>query len=247
MIRAVGLRKEFGPRAVLDGLDLAVGRGERVALLGLNGAGKTTLFRCLLGLVRYGGTLEVDGLEVARRGRDVRERIGYVPQRPPHFPGSLAELVRFFSSLRGFDIADVGRRMDALGLSLEEHADKPVRALSGGMLQKTLLALATAAPLPVLLFDEPTANLDARARRDFVASLRDIPRETTVLLSSHRLDDIRAVADRLLLLRGGRIVFDGDFDELGRSADLELRDLRREGPTVEGLLERVHRREEVAP
>lgn len=218
MIAATDLSRRFGDQRVLDGLSLSIETGERVALLGLNGSGKTTLFRCLLGLIPFDGELTIDGLDVDRRGREARERIGYVPQRPPHFPGSLGELVEFFSGLRGLDQDEVARHMAALDLSLVDHADKPVRALSGGMLQKTLLALATAAHVPLLLLDEPTANLDPRARRDFVRALGDVPEGTTVFLSSHRLEDIRAVADRLLLLHGGRIVFDGSFAELEATA-----------------------------
>ncbi len=218
MIRANGLSKHFGEQRVLDDLTLSIDAGERVALLGLNGAGKTTLFRCFLGLLGYDGRLEIDGLDASRRGRDIRARIGYVPQRPPHFPGTLGELVEFFSGLRGVDRDVVSGHMDALELSLATHAAKPVRALSGGMLQKTLLALATAARVSLLLLDEPTANLDPRARRDFVRALERVSGGTTVLLSSHRLEDIRAVADRLLLLHRGRIVFDGSFAELEASA-----------------------------
>lgn len=214
MIAAAGLSKRFGQQRVLDELTLSIRPGERVALLGLNGSGKTTLFRCLLGLIRYDGRVRIDGLDATRRGRDARARIGYVPQRPPLFPGSLGELVGFFGGLRGLDPEVVSRRMAALELSLSDHAEKPVRALSGGMLQKTLLALATAAQVPLLLLDEPTANLDPRARRDFVRALEDIPAETTILLSSHRIEDIRAVAGRLLLMEGGRIAFDGSFADL---------------------------------
>lgn len=220
MIAATGLSRHFGEQRVLDGLSLSIAAGERVALLGLNGSGKTTLFRCLLGLIPYDGDLAIDGLDVERRGREARARIGYVPQRPPHFPGSLGELVAFFSGLRGLDRDEVASHMAALDLSLDEHADKPVRALSGGMLQKTLLALATAAHVPLLLLDEPTANLDPRARRDFVRALGAVPEGTTVFLSSHRLEDIQAAADRLLLLHRGRIVFDGSFAELESAAGI---------------------------
>lgn len=218
MIAATDLSRHFGDQRVLDGVTLSIAAGERVALLGLNGAGKTTLFRCLLGLIPFEGALAIDGIEVARRGREARAKIGYVPQRPPHFPGSLGELVGFFAGLRGLDGDEVAGHMAALDLSLAEHAGKPVRALSGGMLQKTLLALATAAGVPLLLLDEPTANLDPRARREFVRALGEVPPGTTVFLSSHRLEDIRAVADRLLLLHGGRIVFDGSFAELEAQA-----------------------------
>lgn len=216
MIRATGLSKRFGAAPVLDGVDLTVGRGERVALLGLNGAGKTTLMRCLLGLLPFQGDMTVAGLDVRSRGREVRSRLGYVPQRAPQFDGTLAEIVDFFTRLRGADSAAVAARLAALDLSLDEHADKPVRTLSGGMLQKVLLALALGADVPLLLLDEPTANLDPRARNEFLRAIKQVGSDTTVLLASHRLTDVEAVADRLLVLHGGRIAFDGTLATLWR-------------------------------
>lgn len=218
MISAVGLTRRFGSQVVLDRLDLAVAEGEKVALLGLNGAGKTTLFRCLLGLLPYEGDLRVADADVRRAGPEHRAAVGYVPQRPPQFDGTLADLVRFFAGLRGVAPEVVGERMAELDLSLDLHGEKPVRALSGGMLQKTLLALAIAAESPVLLLDEPTANLDPRARAEFVRGLKRVPARTTVILSSHRLEDIRAAADRVAVLHGGRIVFDGTLPALHDAA-----------------------------
>ncbi|MDH3497430.1 MAG: ABC transporter ATP-binding protein [Gemmatimonadota bacterium] len=214
MIRARDLAKQFGHHRVLDGITLDLAPGERVALLGLNGAGKTTLIRCLLGLIPFEGTLQIAGCNVHTDGRRVRERVGYVPQRAPHFDGTLAETVEFFSRLRGSDHGAVARRLLDLGLDLAVHGAKPVRTLSGGMLQKVLLALALGSDVSVLLLDEPTANLDPRARREFLRGLRQVREETTVLLASHRLADVEAVADRLLVLHGGRIAFDGTMDEL---------------------------------
>jgi ABC-type multidrug transport system ATPase subunit len=214
MIDARGLTRAFGSQVVLAGLDMRIERGERVALLGRNGAGKTTLFRCLLGLIPFQGDLQVAGVDVRRAGREARAAIGYVPQRAPHFDGTLEDLVAFFAGLRGMDAAAVGRRMTDLDLSIEEHGDKPVSALSGGMLQKTLLALAVAEEAPILLLDEPTANLDPKARAEFVRGLRRVPADTTVILSSHRLEDVRAAADRVLVLDAGRLAFDGRLEDL---------------------------------
>jgi ABC-type multidrug transport system ATPase subunit len=216
MIRATGLSKRFGDARVLDGVDLTVRQGERVALLGLNGAGKTTLMRCLLGLIPFDGGLAVAGLDVRTRGREVRSRLGYVPQRAPHFDGTLEEIVDFFARLRGADPAAVAGGLASLGLDLAEHGRKPVRTLSGGMLQKVLLALALGADVPLLLLDEPTANLDPRARLEFLRALKQVGADTTVLLASHRLTDVAAVADRLLVLHGGAIAFDGSLTDLWR-------------------------------
>lgn len=222
MIRATTLTKRFGNVTVLDEISFSAERGEHLAILGLNGAGKTTLIRCLLGLTEFEGKLEIAGCSVDTQGREARSRIGYVPQRAPHFEGSLTELVGFFCQLRRLDAKHVRRRLEHLGLSMEEHGEKETRELSGGMLQKVLLALALGADVPLLLLDEPTANLDARARRDFLRALRQASDDTTILLATHRLADVEAVADRLLVLHSGRIAFDGRMDELWQAVGADV-------------------------
>lgn len=218
MITARGLSQRFGDHVVLDDVTLTIGRGERAALLGLNGAGKTTLMRCLLGLLPFDGELAIAGHDVRAAGLLARGSLGYVPQRAPHFEGTLAEVLEFFGRLRGTPKDEVARQLGALGLDLDAHAVKPVRTLSGGMLQKLLLALALAARVPVLLLDEPTANLDPTARKEFLRALTAVPPETTILLASHRFSDVEAVADRLLVLRDGRLVSDGRLADLPRKA-----------------------------
>lgn len=218
MIEIQGLRKRFGEHAVLDGLDLTVRPGERVAVLGLNGAGKTTLFRCLLGLLPFEGRLEVDGRAAGPHGKEARRRIGYLPQQPPRFDLRLREFVELFAALRGVSPEGPARWLADLGLPLEGHGGKRLRELSGGMLQKALLALALGSEAPVLLLDEPTANLDAATRKEFLRALGRADEETTVLFASHRLDDVESLATRLLVLHGGRFVFDGTTTELLRTA-----------------------------
>lgn len=214
MIAARGLSNWFGHHRVLDQVTLAISPGERVALLGLNGAGKTTFMRCLLGLLPFEGALAIAGHDVRTNGLLARGCLGYVPQRAPHFEGTLSDVLAFFSGLRRIAPDDVTRQLGVLGLDLDAHAAKPVRALSGGMLQKLLLALALAARVPVLLLDEPTANLDPQARREFLRALAAVPPETTILLASHRLADVEAAADRVLVLHQGRVAFDGRLPDL---------------------------------
>lgn len=226
MIRCRGLVKRYGGRAVLDGVDLDVEPGERVALLGLNGAGKTTLFRCLLGLVDFEGEVAVDGFPAGPAGREARARLGYVPQRPPRFGLELGEFLDLFASLRGFPGATARARARELGLDAAEHRGKSLGELSGGMLQKAVLALALASEAPVLLLDEPTANLDARSRRDFLDAARAAAPDTTVLLASHRLEDVLVLARRALVLHRGRLVFDGPVADLWSSARDEGGSLR---------------------
>lgn len=214
MIRVRGLRRGFGGQVVLDGLDLRVDEGERVALLGPNGAGKTTLFRCVLGIIGFHGAIEIAGHPVDRAGREARRKLGYVPQTAPAYQMSLRSFLGFFSDLRGVPVSGAVRRLEGLGLSLEEAGDKSLRELSGGMLQKAVLALALASEAPVLLLDEPTASLDPASRREFLRGVREVDVGRTLLFASHRFDEIEALADRVLVLHRGGIVFDGSPEEL---------------------------------
>lgn len=221
MIRAKGLGKRYGDQTVLAGLDLEIGRGERVAVLGVNGAGKTTLFRCLLGLTDFDGILTVDGRPAGPEASDVRARVGYVPQLPPIYDLTLAGFLELFSSLRDVPLATAGDRLEELGLSMSGTGSKAMAELSGGMLQKAYLALALAAETPVLLLDEPTASLDPGSRREFVRLLGRIDGDTTMVLASHRLEEIEPLADRLIVLNRGTVAFDGSLPDLWERAGLE--------------------------
>ena len=220
MIRIDGLRRSFGDQVVLDGLDLEVAAGDRVALLGPNGAGKTTLFRCILGILGFRGTIEIAGRDVAGTGREARRAVGYVPQTAPAYQMSLRAFLSFFSDLRGMPVAAAERQLQELGLSLAEAGEKSLRQLSGGMLQKAVLALATASEAPVLLLDEPTASLDPASRREFLRKVREVDVDRTVFFASHRFDEIEVLANRVLVLHRGRFVFDGSPEELRRRTGL---------------------------
>ena len=214
MIELKGLSKTYGDRLVLDALNLKVGAGERVALLGLNGSGKTTLLRSILGLTDFSGNITVDGYDVEEDGPHARERIGYVPQKSPLFDMTVGEMIKLFASMRGVPLNGVQERLNQLGLDLDDHVGKRVSELSGGMMQKTLVGLALAQHSEILLLDEPTANLDPRARRDLLRMIANVPEEVTILMASHRLTDVEAVAERLIVLHGGRVCFDGSLDQL---------------------------------
>lgn len=214
MIRVEGLRKAYGGTPVLEEVSFGVGAGERVAILGMNGAGKTTLFRCILGLTGFQGSVTVDGVRVGGEGPEARKRLGYVPQRAPVSDQPLADFVALFAGLRDTPVEHVEAVLKSLGLSLARDGAKPLSALSGGMLQKALLGLAVGSKAPVLLLDEPTANLDPVARNDFLGALSRVDRSRTLFLASHRLSEVEALADRLLVLHGGRLAFQGSMDEL---------------------------------
>ena len=212
MITCTDVTRRIGERLVLDRVSLELGRGERVALLGLNGAGKTTLLRCVLGLTRFDGSIRVEGRETGHVL--VRDRIAYVPQQAPRFDVTLAEFLDWFADVRGVEMAAVRRQVAAFGLDVESHGAKRLTELSGGMLQKAVLSLALAARAELLLLDEPTANLDAESRLRLLRSLSDVDPATTVLICSHRLDDLVEVAERAVVLDDGRVVYDGSMQEL---------------------------------
>lgn len=208
MIRAVRVRRSFGRVRALDDLSFSVAAGEAVALWGTNGAGKTTFLRCALGVIAFRGSIRVAGLDVRRRGKQVRALVGYVPQELAfHDDMRVDEALRFFGALRGVD-AERGRKGLA-DVGLCGHGRKRVRELSGGMKQRLALALALVADPPIILLDEPTSNLDAHAREDVVATLARLKRDgKTILFASHRAEEVAALADRVVRLEKGRLVSD---------------------------------------
>lgn len=221
MIEARGLTKFFGDVGALEGVSFSIEPGESVALWGPNGAGKTTLLRAMLGLIPIQGEISVAGRSPFEDGQEVRRRIGFVPQEVA-FEGGLGvdETLRFYSRLRR-----VGKgRVDELvaDLGIETHLGKRVQELSGGLRQRLALAVALLADPPVLLLDEPTANLDAEARRDLVALLASLGTSRTMVFTSHRFDEVLALADRLLWLDGGRLVRDGRPETLAKQFEARI-------------------------
>jgi ABC-type multidrug transport system ATPase subunit len=202
------LSVSFGDKRVLEDVSFGVERGEAVAIMGPNGAGKTTVLRCILGLVRYGGRITVDGLDARRRGVEARSRIGYVPQSPAFYRMTAREVLRFVARLRRTPSAEADRALARLGL--EAEGDRRVEVFSGGMLQRLSLAAALLGDPPIVLLDEPTANLDAPARADLLSLLREFRAAgKTLVLSSHRAREVRELADRAIVLGHGRVMAAG--------------------------------------
>jgi ABC-type multidrug transport system ATPase subunit len=200
--------KRFGKVTALHGIDLELPAGAKVALIGPNGSGKTTLIRVLLDLVEYEGEIGMDGARMRRA--EVAHRIAYVPQIAPQMAASCGELVRAIAELRGLPIAAIRELTARLDLPLDTIASRPFRSLSGGSKQKLLIALALAARPDVLILDEPTASLDADARGRFFELQRELAGDATLILCSHRLEEIRSLVDHVVALEEGRLVYDGD-------------------------------------
>lgn len=203
-LSVANLTKRYGAVLALKDVSFGVGASESVALWGPNGAGKTTILRCLLGVARYDGDIRIGELDPARQGERARRSVGYVPQDLPIAPMTVDELTAYVARLKRAPLEDGAARLEQLGLS--EHGAKPVGALSGGLRQRLALALALIGDPAVLLLDEPTANLDARGRAELLQLLKRLKREgKTLLFSSHRPEDILALADRVLMLESGQL------------------------------------------
>jgi ABC-2 type transport system ATP-binding protein len=205
MIEVSRVSKSFGKIRALEEVSLEIAAGQRVALVGANGSGKTTLLRAMLGLVRVRGRITIGGHDVAAAPELALAHVAYIPQIAPPLDAPLCEVVRAVACLRGYDGARVQRYADELGFDLEAHADSRFRDLSGGMKQKVLAALALAAETRVLLCDEPTANLDPSARAAFVRVLDRLAEDRTVILCSHRAEELSDLAPRTIELRDGRV------------------------------------------
>ncbi|MFM9181513.1 MAG: ABC transporter ATP-binding protein [Phycisphaerales bacterium] len=206
MVRTRDLTKRYGATHALEGLDRAVEAGSVLGFLGPNGAGKTTAIRMLAGLIRpTRGTAAVAGFDVVRERRAVHARIGYLSGEFRAYRDlTAARYLRYLVDLRG----GAGReRVGELAERLDLPLDRRIAELSHGNRQKVGLVQALMADPPVLLLDEPTQGLDPLVQREFLALIgtaRD--RGCAVLLSSHILSEVEAVADRIGILRAGRLV-----------------------------------------
>ncbi len=213
MLTANGLVKRYGKVAALDNVSFDLDGGEVLAIIGSNGAGKTTLIKCVMGLIKHDGAVTIDGLDVGRSGPAARKKIGYLPQNPAfHVDLSVAETALFYADLKGVPASRARSLVESVGLG--EHTEKKVGALSGGMRQRLSLAVALLAEPMLLVFDEPVAGLDMPARlelRRLVLEQRDSGR--AIMLSTHWLEDVPYIADRVLALDRGKCAFLGPASE----------------------------------
>ncbi|MCC6944614.1 MAG: ABC transporter ATP-binding protein [Thermomicrobiales bacterium] len=202
VISVNSVSKYYGEFPALDTVSFQLGAGEAAALWGPNGAGKTTIMRCLLGLAKFDGSITINGFDPVSAGQRARAAIGYVPQDLPVQPLTVGEMVTYIAKLKRADPEESLHRLTQLGI--EAQVNKEMQALSGGMKQRLALALALIGTPSILLLDEPTANLDAKGRAELLQLLHELRSQgMTLLFSSHRPEDVLALADRILLLDGG--------------------------------------------
>jgi ABC-2 type transport system ATP-binding protein len=213
-IEVSGLKKSYGAREVLHGVGFRVEAGEVFALLGPNGAGKTTTVEILEGYRdRDEGSVQVLGTDPARAGSDFRARIGIVLQSSAVYPLlSVREILELFAGY--YERArDVGEVIELVGLG--EKREARVRTLSGGQLRRLDLALALVGDPELIFLDEPTTGFDPAARRQAWETIRDLRAlGKSILLTTHYMEEAQTLADRLAILRDGRIVATGSPREL---------------------------------
>lgn len=198
-VRARNVTKTFGKTTVLKDVSFELAKGRALALWGANGAGKTTLIQALLGLVSFEGAISIADLDVQHNGKQVRGHVGYVPQQVMFYDWSVQATLQFYAELKRVPAERIESLVEQMGLTA--HRAKSVSALSGGLKQRLALALALLADPPVLLLDEPTANLDTHARADYVKLVGALKQQgKTIVFASHRQEEVEALADEVLWL-----------------------------------------------
>ncbi len=221
MIEAHGLTKRYGNFTAVDGLDLAVRRGEIYGLLGPNGSGKTTTILMLLGLTEpTAGTVRVVGFDPTRQPLSVKSRTGYMPDEVGFYDElSAVENLAYIARLNGIPRAEADRRIAAAleRVGLSDVAHKRVGAFSRGMRQRLGVADVLIKQPQLIIMDEPTQGLDPEGAREFLQIISSLSHEgITVLLSSHLLPQVQAVCDRVGLFHRGRKVLEGTVSELAQ-------------------------------
>ncbi len=235
MIEAHGLSKYYGSFAAIEDVSFRVNRGEVVAFLGPNGAGKSTTMKLLTGyLAPSSGMAFVAGHNMTTDRLAGSARLGYLPENGPLYPDmSPRALLSFFADARGLSGARKRQRIDAVIDLCALHAvvGKPIGKLSRGYRQRVGMAHVLLHEPDVLIMDEPTAGLDPNQIHEVRETIRKLGRSKTILLSTHILQEVHAMAGRVLFIDEGRLIYDGSVAELtkdGKSLDDQFRKLTSE-------------------
>jgi ABC-2 type transport system ATP-binding protein len=242
MIEAIGLSKFYRDFAAIRDVSFEIPAGQVVAFLGPNGAGKSTTMKILTGyLSPSAGTARIAGLDVVRERLSAAERLGYLPENGPLYPEMTPlSLLRFFGSARGMESARLASRIDEVirQCGLESVIEKSIRKLSKGYRQRVGMAQVLLHEPDVLIMDEPTSGLDPNQIHEMRRTIRGIAVNRTILLSTHILQEVEAVADRVLLINRGRIVFDGTPVQMreGHASLDEAFQVLTEAPREEGAV-----------
>ncbi len=225
MIEAQGLSKYFGPFVAIEGISFSVQEGQVVAFLGPNGAGKSTTMKILTGyLAPSEGRASIAGLDIHKERIAASRRLGYLPENGPlYLDMTPRDFLQFFGEARGLEGEDLEDRIDRISkqYGFQQVMEKPMGKLSRGYRQRVGLAQALMHDPDVVIMDEPTAGLDPNQIREFRESIRELGKTKTILISTHILREVDVIADRVLFIHEGRLIFDGTPEELRENDSLE--------------------------
>ena len=214
MIQVKNLTKKFSSHISLDNVNIEFNKNEYIALMGPNGAGKTTLIRSILGYYHQNsGEVLINGLDPIKQRVDVLEHISFVPQLPPPIKLSLNELMQYIEASSNVDKELIMHYANEMKLDIKENLNKSFFKLSGGMKQKMLIAISLAKKSNIIIYDEPTANLDPKARDDFYRLLKQNEDDKILLFVTHRLDEVKDIVNRQVYMDLGKIISDEKVKE----------------------------------
>ena len=221
MIEVEGLTRKYGDLVAVDDVSFSIGKGEVVGLLGHNGAGKTTIMRMLTGYIEpTAGSVVIDGMRLAERRLSIQRKIGYLSENAPLYPDmSVVSYLEYVADLRG--VARAGRpavlRRALERTWLADRALDPVGTLSKGYKQRLGVAQAIVHEPEILILDEPTNGLDPTQIFQMRSLVRDLSENATIIVSTHILQEVEAVCERVIIMVQGRIAVDARLSELQQS------------------------------
>ena len=225
MIEAAGLSKFFGPFVAVRDVSFSIPQGQIVAFLGPNGAGKSTTMRILSGfLAPSEGTARIAGHDVHKDRLAAARHLGYLPENGPLYNDMTPlALLKFFGEVRLLEPRILGERIDVVveQCAIRDVLEKPIGKLSRGYRQRVGLAQALLHDPDVLIMDEPTAGLDPNQIRDFRQNIKVLGKTKTILISTHILQEVVAVGERVLMIHDGKLIFDGPPDDLKKDGSFE--------------------------
>ncbi len=209
LVEIKSVTKKFMGAKVLDSVTLDISNSDKIAMMGPNGAGKTTLVRSILGFYHIdSGSISVAGFNPAKDRVKVLDKVSFIPQLPPPIKLTISELLHFIHKSTSVDTSLIYNQALKLDLNLKNHQNKPFFKLSGGMKQKLLIAIALARRSKLLIFDEPTASLDPKAREYFYRLLQDIDYEYSAIYITHRAEELEGLVNRHIYMDLGKVVED---------------------------------------
>lgn len=224
-IRTVELTKKYKDITAVDRLNLQVAKGELFSLLGVNGAGKTTAIKMLSCLTQpTGGDAYLNGKSIRRESSAVKSMIAIAPQESAVAPGlTVKENLELICGIHGFTKAKRSQKMAELTglLALEDVLNKKAGKLSGGWQRRLSIAMALISEPEILFLDEPTLGLDVLARSDLWALIRNLKGKVTIILTTHYMEEAKALSDRIGIMKDGKLLICGTSDQIEKAAGTE--------------------------